>query len=165
MASCSSLALPAKSLWRKCFSHGGHGVHSPFAFELLTRVVEEKSSYSAFASIRDVVHRYGRKENDLKLAFLSHKKNTNFGSRLQLYARAITPLAACNMPLAFGASLWPLPSGGPILPLLYHGGGGSLSSNRRANPCDTTHPDLAKPFSKKAYDSILQRGTPLRDPH
>ncbi len=79
-------------------------------------------------------------------------------SRLQLYARAITPLAACNMPLAFGASLWSLPSGGLILALLYHGGGCTHTDNRRANPCDTTHPDLAKPFSNKAHDSVLQRG-------
>lgn len=73
MASCSSLALPAKSLWRKCFSHGGHGVHSPFAFELLTRVVEEKSPYSTFASIREVVHRHGRSKHDLRLAFLFYR--------------------------------------------------------------------------------------------
>ncbi|WP_462135156.1 hypothetical protein [Porphyromonas endodontalis] len=73
MAFRSSLALAAKSLWRRCFSHGGHGVHSPFAFELLTRVVEEKSPYSAFASIRDVVHRHGRSEYDLRLAFLFYR--------------------------------------------------------------------------------------------
>lgn len=73
MAFRSSLALPAKSLWRRCFSHGGHGVHSPFAFELLTRVVEEKSLYSAFASIREVVHRHGRSKHDLRLAFLFYR--------------------------------------------------------------------------------------------
>ncbi|MGP1581268.1 MAG: hypothetical protein ACTTHD_00925 [Porphyromonas endodontalis] len=109
MASCSSLALAAKSLWRRCFSHGGHGVHSPFAFELLTRVVEEKSLYSAFSSIRDVVHRYGRKENDLKLAFLFYRLAAHYPiKRIQVleadsdYMQELLPLlerATCPSPL------------------------------------------------------------------
>ena len=78
MAFRSSLALAAKSLWRRCFSHGGHGVHSPFAFELLTRVVEEKSLYSAFASIREVVHRHGRSKHDLRLAFLFYRVSAHY---------------------------------------------------------------------------------------
>lgn len=109
MAFRSSLALAAKSLWRRCFSHGGHGVHSPFAFELLTRVVEEKSLYSAFASIRDVVHRYGRKENDLKLAFLFYRLAAHYPiKRIQVleadsdYMQELLPLlqrATCPSPL------------------------------------------------------------------
>ena len=167
MASCSSLALPAKSLWRRCFSHGGHSVHSPFAFELLTRVVEEKSPYSAFASIREVVHRHGRSKHDLRLAFLFYRVSAHYPiKRIQVLGADCSYMQElCNIPLAFGASLWPLPSGGPILPLLYHGGGGSLSSNRRANSCDITRRYLAKSFSKKAHDSVLQRGASLGDPH
>ena len=109
MAFRSSLALAAKSLWRRCFSHGGHGVHSPFAFELLTRVVEEKSPYLAFASIRDVVHRHGRKENDLKLAFLFYRLAAHYPiKRIQVlgvdcdYMQELLPLlerATCPSPL------------------------------------------------------------------
>ena len=108
MASCSSLALPAKSLWRKCFSHGGHGVHSPFAFELLTRVVEEKSPYSTFASIREVVHRHGRSKHDLRLAFLFYRVAAHYPiKRIQVlgadcsYMQELLPLlqrATCPSP-------------------------------------------------------------------
>lgn len=109
MAFRSSLALAAKSLWRKCFSHGGHSVHSPFAFELLTRVVEEKSPYSAFASIREVVHRHGRSEQDLKLAFLFYRLAAHYPiKRIQVlgadsdYMQELLPLlerATCPSPL------------------------------------------------------------------
>lgn len=109
MAFRSSLALAAKSLWRRCFSHGGHGVHSPFAFELLTRVVEEKSLYSAFASIRDVVHRHGRSEQDLRLAFLFYRLAAHYPiKRIQVwgadcdYMQELLPLlerATCPSPL------------------------------------------------------------------
>lgn len=109
MAFRSSLALAAKSLWRRCFSHGGHGVHSPFAFELLTRVVEEKSPYSAFASIRDVVHRHGKSEQDLRLAFLFYRLAAHYPiKRIQVleadsdYMQELLPLlerATCPSPL------------------------------------------------------------------
>lgn len=109
MAFRSSLALAAKSLWRRCFSHGGHGVHSPFAFELLTRVVEEKSPYSAFASIRDVVHRHGRSEYDLRLAFLFYRLAAHYPiKRIHVlgadcdYMQELLPLlerATCPSPL------------------------------------------------------------------
>ncbi|MFC2357900.1 hypothetical protein [Porphyromonas endodontalis] len=109
MAFRSSLALAAKSLWRRCFSHGGHGVHSPFAFELLTRVVEEKSPYSAFASIREVVHRHGRSKHDLKLAFLFYRLAAHYPiKRIQVleadsdYMQELLPLlerATCPSPL------------------------------------------------------------------
>ena len=109
MAFRSSLALAAKSLWRKCFSHGGHSVHSPFAFELLTRVVEEKSPYSAFASIREVVHRHGRSKHDLRLAFLFYRLAAHYPiKRIQVlgadcsYMQELLPLlqrATCPSPL------------------------------------------------------------------
>lgn len=105
----SSFALAAKSLWRRCFSYGGHSVHSPFAFELLTRVVEEKSPYSAFASIREVVHRHGRSEQDLKLAFLFYRVAAHYPiKRIRVlgadcsYMQELLPLlqrATCPSPL------------------------------------------------------------------
>ena len=109
MAFRSSLALAAKSLWRRCFSHGGHGVHSPFAFELLTRVVVEKSPYSAFASIREVVHRHGRSKHDLRLAFLFYRVAAHYPiKRIHVlgadcdYMQELLPLlerATCPSPL------------------------------------------------------------------
>ena len=117
MAFRSSLALVAKSLWRRCFSHGGHGVHSPFAFELLTRVVEEKSPYSAFASIRDVVHRHGRSEQDLRLAFLFYRLAAHYPiKRIQVlgadsdYMQELLPLlerATCPSPLEHPCGPYP----------------------------------------------------------
>lgn len=109
MAFRSSLALAAKSLWRRCFSHGGHGVHSPFAFELLTRVVEERSLYTAFDSIREVIRQQGRSEQDLKLAFLFYRLAAHYPiKRIQVlgadcsYMQELLPLlqrATCPSPL------------------------------------------------------------------
>ena len=108
MAFRSSLALAAKSLWRRCFSHGGHGVHSPFAFELLTRVVEERALYSAFDSIREVIRQQGRSEQDLKLAFLFYRLAAHYPiKRIQVlgadcsYMQELLPLlqrATCPSP-------------------------------------------------------------------
>lgn len=105
----SSFALAAKSLWRRCFSHGGHSVHSPFAFELLTRVVEERALYSAFDSIREVIRQQGRSEQDLKLAFLFYRLAAHYPiKRIQVwgadcgYIQELVPLlerATCPSPL------------------------------------------------------------------
>ena len=84
-------------------------MHSPFAFELLTRVVEEKSPYSAFASIREVVHRHGRSKHDLRLAFLFYRVAAHYPiKRIQVlgaysnYMQELLPLlqrATCPSPL------------------------------------------------------------------
>lgn len=109
MAIRSSFALAAKALWRRSFSYGGHSVHSPFAFELLTRVVEERSLYSAFDSIREVIRQQGRSEQDLKLAFLFYRLAAHYPiKRIQVwgvdsdYMQELVPLlerATCPSPL------------------------------------------------------------------
>ena len=38
-------------LYRKLFCRGGHGVHSPFVFDLLTTVIEEKMLYYSYESL------------------------------------------------------------------------------------------------------------------
>lgn len=42
--------------------HRGHGIHSPFVFNLVTKVIEEKAPYHAYQDIRDVLdmrpHKY-----------------------------------------------------------------------------------------------------------
>jgi hypothetical protein len=38
-------------LYRKLFCRKGHGVHSPFVFDLITNVIEEKSFYYAYQDI------------------------------------------------------------------------------------------------------------------
>ena len=38
-------------LFRNFFCRGGHGVHSPFVFDLLTTVIEEKSDYYCYESL------------------------------------------------------------------------------------------------------------------
>ena len=40
-----------KRLYRMIFCRGGHGVHSPFVFDLLTNVIEEKASYYCYDSL------------------------------------------------------------------------------------------------------------------
>ena len=41
-------------LYRMIFCRGGHGVHSPFVFDLLTTVIEEKMSYYCYESLSSV---------------------------------------------------------------------------------------------------------------
>lgn len=38
-------------LYRKIFHRGGHGVHSPFVFDLLTTVIEEDASYYSYEKL------------------------------------------------------------------------------------------------------------------
>ena len=41
-------------LYRTIFCRGGHGVHSPFVFDLITKVVEEKESYYCYERLSAV---------------------------------------------------------------------------------------------------------------
>ena len=41
-------------LYRRLFCRGGHGVHSPFVFDLITTVIEEKSHYYCYDQLHQV---------------------------------------------------------------------------------------------------------------
>ena len=43
----------ASRLLYKIRHHRGHGIHSPFVFDLVTKVIEEKSTYYAYQDIKD----------------------------------------------------------------------------------------------------------------
>lgn len=49
-----NVARRARRTFRKLFRRGGHGVHSPFAYHLLTRVVEERAHYTAYEDLLKV---------------------------------------------------------------------------------------------------------------
>lgn len=44
-------------LFYKIRHHRGHGIHSPFVFRLITRVVEERSPYHRYIDIQEAVRR------------------------------------------------------------------------------------------------------------
>lgn len=41
-------------LYRRLFCFGGHGVHSPFVFNLITEVIEEKRAYYCYERLKNV---------------------------------------------------------------------------------------------------------------
>lgn len=43
-------------LFYKIRHHRGHGIHSPFVFRLVTRVIEEKNPYYAYGDISNIIH-------------------------------------------------------------------------------------------------------------
>ena len=58
-------------LYRRLFCRGGHGVHSPFVFDLITTVIEEKSHYYCY----DQLHRLRRQllHSKEKIALNNHR--------------------------------------------------------------------------------------------
>ena len=41
-------------LYRRIFCRGGHGVHSPFVFDLITKVIEDKKTYPCYSRLEDL---------------------------------------------------------------------------------------------------------------
>ena len=63
-------------LYRSVFCRGGHGVHSPFVFDLITTVIEERSSYYCYDSLSTVrkqlqqnMHKFCFTEREDRLLF------------------------------------------------------------------------------------------------
>ena len=62
-------------LYRRIFCRGGHGVHSPFVFDLLTTVIEEKCFYYCYDSLSPV--RAQLRQNVVTLRSRGHEYAVN----------------------------------------------------------------------------------------
>lgn len=49
------LSRTGLKLLYKIRHHRGHGIHSPFVFNLITKVIEEKTQYHVYSDIRDIL--------------------------------------------------------------------------------------------------------------
>lgn len=61
--------------------HRGHGIHSPFVFNLITKVIEEKTPYHAYEDIKHVLES-------------AHIKETSLNKQDKLYFRLVNYFAA-----------------------------------------------------------------------
>ena len=80
-------------IYRAVFCHGGHGVHSPFVFDLITTVIEEHNDYYCYEQLQtihmQVLHRkdervYGTRKRPIKKTY---KKYGLTSSELKLLFR------------------------------------------------------------------------------
>lgn len=75
------LSRTGLKLLYKVRHHRGHGIHSPFVFNLVTKVIEEKASYHAYEDIRFVLdsmhdrHYYLNKNNKLYFRLTNYFKS------------------------------------------------------------------------------------------
>lgn len=69
-------------LFYKIRHHRGHGIHSPFVFNLITKVVEEKKPYYAYDEIRNYLSTHPEVKNRVsKSNLLSFRLTNYFGSK------------------------------------------------------------------------------------
>lgn len=54
MYSPFKLALKYFTWWCKAFNSKGHGMHSPFVFEFITRVLNDKRTYPAYSAVENL---------------------------------------------------------------------------------------------------------------
>lgn len=52
------LSKAGARLLYKVRHHRGHGIHSPFVFSFITKVIEEKTQYHAYEDVRNYVNRF-----------------------------------------------------------------------------------------------------------
>lgn len=65
MARIYKLSRAGLKLLYKIRYHRGHGIHSPFVFNLATKVIEEKTPYHAYGDIRFVLDSFTKKHFQL----------------------------------------------------------------------------------------------------
>ena len=78
--------ITLRKLYRYVFCRGGHGVHSPFVFDLITKVIEEKQAYYCYEPLQTIRWqlqsdkskiKIGDQELSLKRALRRHCFSTN----------------------------------------------------------------------------------------
>ena len=87
-------------LYRKLRYRKGFGVHSPFTYDLITKVIEEKTPYYIFEEIESFRKELLRRENPMKSLTEQEAQPKNYGA---LLFRLINFFKSCNV-LQIGSS-------------------------------------------------------------
>jgi predicted O-methyltransferase YrrM len=74
--------IPAVKLYRKLRYRKGYGVHSPFVYSLITKVIEEKASFYAFDEIEKLRKEMLTVENPRIRLILKETQHRNYGALL-----------------------------------------------------------------------------------
>jgi predicted O-methyltransferase YrrM len=77
-----SKQLPGIKLYRKIRYRKGFGVHSPFVYNLITKVIEEKNSYYAFAEIENFRKKLLSGNDEGSIITAKETQSANYGAFL-----------------------------------------------------------------------------------
>ncbi len=86
-------------LYRKLRHRKGHGVHSPFVYNLITKVIEEKTPYYAFDKIKNVTQESNERKSANNRFFAKKNREHRYGT---LLFRLIN-FFKCNVVLEIGS--------------------------------------------------------------